>query len=192
MARKSLGKREIEAGFRDLALRARKERKLFEISVYGGSAIVLAFDFRSTTRDVDVVIHDDARTLRRYAADIAKARNWDPNWLNDAVKGFVSAQSARGLRHFRSYPDEKEPGLRVMVPTAEYLLAMKCMAMRIDAADKSSDQADIHHLMKLTNRTTYEQVIDIVQQFYPAALITPRTDFGIRQIVDAFGRSNGK
>jgi hypothetical protein len=66
------------------------------------------------------------------------------------VKGFISAESSKGLRLFRSYPDEKEPGLRVMVPTPEYLLAMKCLAMRVDTADGTSDWTDIHNLMRIT------------------------------------------
>lgn len=192
MAGKSLTKRQIESGLRELAQRARKDGKLFEISVYGGSAIVLAYDFRAATRDVDVVISGDASVLRRYAAEIAESRDWDRNWLNDSVKGFVSAQSSKGMRFFRSYPDEKQPGLRVMVPTPEYLLAMKCMAMRIDAADAASDLTDIHNLMRITKRTTYEQVIEAVQQFYPAKQISPRTDFGIQQIVVEFSKAKKK
>lgn len=186
MKRRGLTRRQIETGFKELARRARKAGTLFEISVYGGSAIVLAYQFRTATRDVDVVIGGNAAALRRHAAEIAKERGWDPNWLNDSVKGFVSADSSKGLRFFRSYPDEKEPGLRVMVPTPEYLLAMKCLAMRIDAADGTSDLTDIHNLMKITGRRTYDAVMAAVERFYPAARISPRTEFGIRQIVDQF------
>jgi hypothetical protein len=49
-----------------------------------------------------------------------------------------------------------------MAPTAEYLLAMKCMAMRIDAADGSQDLADIRALMAETGRTDAARIVEVV------------------------------
>jgi hypothetical protein len=182
----------IEAGLRDIGRKARAEGEIIEIAIYGGSAIVLGFRFRRATDDVDVVVSGNPRTLRRYVREIARERGWDENWMNDAVKGFVSAHAAGGLRPFRSYPDEDNPGLRVMVPTAEYLLAMKCMAMRIDAADQSHDLADIRSLMKETGCTDAARILEIVERFYPPDLITPRIAFGIEQIAADYGtRTNG-
>lgn len=176
---------DIESGLAAIGRLAKADGRLIEISVYGGSAIVLAFDFRRTTRDVDIIVHGgDAPLLRRYAAAVAASRGWDRSWLNDAVKGFASARSAEGLRAFRSYPDEEEVGLRVMVPTPEYLLAMKCLAMRIDSADRSHDLADIFALMDHTGLTTRDALIGAVERFYPASLITPRVAFGIQQIAE--------
>jgi len=179
--------RQIEDGLRAVGEKARAAGMVLEIAVYGGSAIVLAFNFREATRDVDVVVSGDPRPLRRYAAEVARDKGWDEDWMNDAVKGFVSSRSAAGLRAFRSYPDEADPGLRVLVPTAEYLLAMKCLAMRIDAADDSHDAEDIRNLMRETGRRTAEELIEIVEKFYPANLVTPRVAFGIEQIAEEYG-----
>jgi len=177
---------DIEAGFREIGRKAHSAGELIEIAVYGGSAIVLAFDFRRATRDIDVVVKGDARRLRRYAAEVAQDRGWDRDWMNDAVKGFVSVRAAEGLRLFRSYPDDDRPGLRVLVPTPEYLLAMKCLAMRIDAADDSQDLADIRNLMRETGLLTEAALFGAIEAFYPSRLITPRVAFGIRQIAGEY------
>lgn len=178
--------RQIEAGLRAIGIKARAAGTLIEIAVYGGAAIVLAFDFRAATKDVDVVVTGDPQPLRQLAAAVAREKGWDTDWMNDAVKGFVSARSSEGLRPFRSYPNDDEPGLRVLVPTAEYLLAMKCLAMRIDAADGTHDASDIHDLMRETGRTTQAQLVEVVEKFYPTNLVTPRVAFGIEQIADAY------
>lgn len=90
------------------------------------------------------------------------------------------------MRPFRSYPSDDEPGLRVLVPTAEYLLAMKCLARRIDAADGTHDASDVHDPMHETGLTTQAQLIEVVEKFYPTNLVTPRVAFGIEQIVDTY------
>jgi hypothetical protein len=182
----NLTARQIESGLRAIGAKAHAAGQLIEIAVYGGAAIVLAFNFRQATKDVDAVSSGNPAVLRRLAAEVARERGWDPDWINDAVKGFVSAKSAEGLRHFRSYPSDDGPGLRVLVPTAEYLLAMKCLAMRIGAADHTHDEGDIYHLMRETGRSTVAKLVEVVEKFYPANLVTPRVAFGIEQIVEEF------
>ena len=122
---------------------ARGEGKVIEVAIYGGSALMLASNFRVSTRDVDAVADDDGqRVIERLAGLIAARRGWPPDWLNDQVYPFLS-ELVDGLdnhhRLYRSYPSEHEPGLRVFVPSAEYLLAMKLMAMRIPDLDGSMD-----------------------------------------------------
>ncbi|MDA8053926.1 MAG: hypothetical protein M0012_07260, partial [Deltaproteobacteria bacterium] len=95
-----------------------KQNKTIEIGIYGGSAIVLSWEFRKSTMDVDVVIYNDVGYLKEE----------------------------RQL--FLELPENSETkGLRVFTPTPEYLLAMKCMAMRIGDLENSSDIEDIKILM---------------------------------------------
>ena len=75
---------------------------------------------------------------------------WPEDWLNDGVRTDLSPNVAGLARHhalFRAYPSEAEPGLRVIVPTPEYIPAMKLMAMRIDPAAGTGDLADILNLL---------------------------------------------
>jgi hypothetical protein len=76
--------------------------------------------------------------------------------------------------------------LRVMVPTPEYLLAMKCLAMRIEREDGTHDLADIFALMDHIGLKTRDQLLSVVERSYPASLITPRVAFGIEQIAEEY------
>ena len=115
--------------------------------------------YAHATRDVDAVIR--AITLRPQGVrEIAAEYDWPENWFNDAVKGFTSAsEQLRLMQDFQGFP---RGGLRVHVPTPEYLLAMKCMAMRIDDPDADHDVADIKNLAGLLQIETPEAFFDII------------------------------
>jgi hypothetical protein len=176
----------LEQALNELGRRAHTEGKTIEIAIYGGSALMLTYDWRLATRDVDAVFEADKQTIRRLAHQIAEERDWDPNWLNDGVKGFLSAadQNPEIKRLFRTYPSEDEPGLRVMLPRPEYLFAMKCRAMRIGGVEASVDIDDIRHLAKEIGLTTAQEALDLVTTFYPDRLIEPKTRFGLEEIFD--------
>jgi len=78
--------------FADLGRRAWAEGASIEIAVYGGSALMLVFDWRAATKDVDGVFENDRAIVRRLAADVAAERGWPSDWLNDGVKGFLSTR----------------------------------------------------------------------------------------------------
>lgn len=65
-----------------------------------------------------------AHELRRPAQAVAEREGLPADWINDAVKGFFSATG-----RFEVYAELSH--LRIFVPHPEYLLAMKCMAMRL-------------------------------------------------------------
>ncbi len=97
-----------------------------EVYVVGGAVICLALSARTATNDVDALFRPAAE-IRRAAENVAIRLGSDvvpPDWLNDAVKGFLSPKG--------SFQDYREmSNLRVMTAEPEYLLAMKCMSMRI-------------------------------------------------------------
>ena len=128
-----LSAQDLHSAFDDLGRAARDQGKVIEIAVYGGSALMLASNFRIATQDVDAVAATDQAAIDALAKAIGRARGWPDNWLNDSVRVYLSPNVDGLAQHhalFRSYPDEASPGLRVFVPTPEYLLAMKLMAMR--------------------------------------------------------------
>lgn len=176
---------DLHEAFMELGSRAQREGKVIDLAIYGGSALMLASNFRVTTQDVDAVVEGDQETITRLVEDIARAHNWPSDWLNDGVRTYLSSQVS-GIRDhhalLRAYPSEQEPGLRVFVPTSEYLLAMKLMAMRIDPAGGKSDVADILNLLDIVGFTTQEEVIDFAASFYPEAKISVRLRLGIREL----------
>jgi hypothetical protein len=165
-------------GLHRLADMARRDGKVVDVALYGGSAIVFAYEFRASTMDVDAVF-SDPRWVRQAAAAIAADEGWPETWLNDGVKGFLSDNQV--FEEPVALPDEN-PGLRVFVPAPEYLFAMKCMAMRLGTGGDKSDLGDIRSLLGVLKLVTAEQALHIVEQFYPRARISPKVQFGIMEL----------
>jgi hypothetical protein len=181
----------LEQALDELGRRAHAEGKTVEIAIYGGSALMLTFDWRQATKDVDAVFEADRQSVRRLAREIAEEKGWDPAWLNDGVKGFLSAAdtSPRAKRLFRTYPSEDVPGLRVMVASPAYLFAMKCRAMRLGDVGGSADVDDIKRLARELGLSSADAALDLVATFYPDRVIEPRTRFGLEEIFDSFAAS---
>jgi hypothetical protein len=176
-----LSKEDILSGLHRLDELASVAGKRIEISVYGGAAMILSFDGgRKSTYDVDVVIRDGRDFIRQAAKTIAEEHAWHEGWLNDAVKGFVA--KTEDLRPLQNWADKKV-GLVIQVATPEYLLAMKCMAMRFDT-DKH-DLKDIQILLSACGLKNADEVLDLVEQFYPHAQISPKVSLGVISILEA-------
>ena len=143
-----------------------------EICLFGGTVMVLAFRARVATKDVDALFQP-AQTIREIARRVGEDQHLPENWLNDGVKGYISARhetTAGGLPQF--------PHLRLTMPVAEYLLAMKCMAARIaGTADEPSDVADIIFLVRHLKVKSAKEVLDLVGQYYPANRIPVKTQY---------------
>jgi hypothetical protein len=55
--------------------------------------------------------------------------------------------------------------LRVMVAQPAYLLAMKCLAMRIGL--EFHDEDDIRYLLRHLDIQSYEQALTVIEKYYP-------------------------
>jgi hypothetical protein len=144
-----------------------------QIAVYGGSALMLASNFRFATEDVDIAeIGGQWPTwLSEVVLRIANEKNWSTTWLNDAVTFHLSsrAQADRDLTAFGTFPRLGEHvGLCVFVPTARYMLALKLKALRVSDFEKGQqDMADVAHLLKVLNLTEIKHAIEILAEFFP-------------------------
>lgn len=149
-----------------------------EVCVFGGAAMVLAFDARESTRDVDGIFVPK-REVMGSAREVAMEFGFEVDWLNDGVKGFVSDTAeftADGMPVFSN--------LRIMRPTTEYLLAMKCLASRAADAATDGDRADILTLLKLMCINNAAEACDIVLRYYKESLLPPRVRYYIEELVD--------
>ncbi len=182
-----LTKENILDAFEEIGGIAKDRGIIVDIGVYGGSAIALQWEFRQSTRDVDIVVFGDPKFLREAAGIIASRHGWPENWINDAVKGFISAN--QDVELYMEFPKGAEnPGLRVFAPTPEYMLAMKCMAMRTGAEENRSDIDDIRNLVRITGVRSTQDILTIIEKYYPEKIVTPRTLFGIQEILDSMGK----
>ncbi len=170
----------IEAALAAMNARLEAAEVIGEISIFGGSAMVLAFDAREATRDVDAVFRPP-ELFRRAAAEVADELSLPEDWLNDGVKGFVSS--------VQDYVADDMPQfshLRVIRPSAAYLLAMKCMAARVEGYGAPGDVADVRFLVRHLGLRTTEQVLEIVGRYYPPERIAVKTQYFVEEVMQEF------
>jgi hypothetical protein len=150
-----------------------------EICLFGGTVMVLVFNARISTRDVDAIFQP-ASLIRELAIAIAEERGLPGAWLNDGVKGFQSEAAdttTAGLPQFAH--------LRIFRPTAAYLLAMKCLAARSGEGTLDVDRQDIQTLVQHLELRTADEVLDVVEKFYPIERIPPKTQFMVHEVISA-------
>ena len=150
-----------------------------QIAVYGGSALMLASNFRFATEDVDVseLEHPLPGWLAAVVNEIAKQNNWQENWFNDGVAFHLSPLADRAADHleFGTFPrDGTPPGLVVSVPSAEYLLALKLKAIRVtDPLRGETERLDILNLMQVVGISTAEDAIVLLGRYFPVSAASP-------------------
>jgi len=172
-----LSKDEIIAALERLNDYLAEANVIGEVCLFGGTAMVLVFNARLSTRDVDAIFMPGT-LIRELAAKVAEERGLSPTWLNDGVKGFQS--SAPEITQ-DSVPQFSH--LRVYRPSANYLLAMKCMASRAGDLETSGDKNDIIVLIKHLGLRTSEEVLENLTRFFPPERILPKTQFMIHEVI---------
>lgn len=146
-----------------------------ELFVVGGAVMCLAYAARPATRDVDAWFRP-AREIREAARRVAGRASVPPDWLNDAVKGFLSEKGD-------FLPFLELPNLRVMVAAPEYLLAMKCLSMRIGAEFR--DEEDVRYLLRYLNLEGYDTAIEVITRYYPLERFPAKTLYALEELLRA-------
>ena len=148
-----------------------------ELFLVGGAVMCLAYATRPSTQDVDGLFRP-AREVREAAARVAMKAGIPLDWLNDGVKGFLSEQG--GFDLFLELDH-----LRVMVAQPEYLLAMKCLAMRIGA--EFHDEDDVRYLIRHLGIASYDQAVEVVTRFYPLERFPQKTLYALGELLPKGG-----
>ena len=149
-----------------------------ELCIFGGATMILAFDARQSTRDVDAVFVPKTE-IYQAAEQIADEMNLPISWLNDGVKGFISSEGELTTDGMPQWEN-----LRILRPITTYLLAMKCLAARVAEYDTSGDKGDIKHLCNNLGLKTTEEVLSIVGQYYPKSRIHVKTQYFIEEVLE--------
>lgn len=139
-----------------------------QLFVVGGAAMALAYDETRSTRDVDAAFAP-APIVRQAAERVASRHDLEPDWLNDAAKGFMPGDDASPQTVYES------SNLLVQVPSPQYLLAMKIHSGRTH--DSSRDLDDAAKLFNLAGYTSVDEVIDLLERTYPPHLLLPRHQY---------------
>ena len=144
-----------------------------ELYLVGGAVMCLALDARTSTRDLDGIF-EPKQEVYECVKLIAKDNDLEDDWLNDAVKGFLSEKS-----EFQVFL--KLSNLVVKVTTPEYLFAMKVQSSR---TDRSSEIDDIKFLIKLLRVRTIKDAESIVTKFYRIELIPNKSWYLLEELIE--------
>jgi hypothetical protein len=155
------------------ALRATDTRA--ELYVVGGAVMCLAYGVRESTQDVDALFKPTTR-VREAAARVAAETGAPPDWLNDSVKGYLSERGDFA-------PFLELDHLKVLIAEPQYLLAMKCLAMRLGA--EFHDEEDVRFLLRTLNITSVDQAWHILAHYYPIERYPPKTKYVLEEMLPA-------
>ncbi len=144
-----------------------------ELFLVGGAVMCLAYATRPSTQDVDALFRPPTQ-VREAAARVAIQAKVKADWLNDAVKGFMSPRG-----DFAAFLELDH--LRIMMAQPEYLLAMKCLAMRIGA--EFHDEDDIRYLLRLLEVRNYEKAVTIITKYYPLERFPQKTLYALAELL---------
>jgi hypothetical protein len=143
-----------------------------DIAVYGGSALMLASNFRFATEDLDVAEIEKPWPgwLTAVVGELAVRNGWSESWLNDAVTFHLSplARPERDLVPFGTFPRlSGDVGLSICIPTARYMLALKLKALRVSETKGADDISDVANLLATLGIDEIEPAIDVLGEFFP-------------------------
>lgn len=157
-----LTRNRITQALRRLGELAREQNIVLEISLYGGAVFTLVYGSRDLTKDVDAVIRQ-SEIGKTLTAKVADELGLPDDWLNDDVKQFLAEKESK-----RSLPEgDYGEGIRIAVPTAAYLLAMKLRACRPPFPGYAGDYGDIRFLVRKMEIESVEEAEAIHDKFFP-------------------------
>jgi hypothetical protein len=163
----SLNRNQIIQALRRLGELAHEQKVTLEISLYGGAVFTLVYGSRDATKDVDAVVRQ-SEIAKKLATKVAAELGLPDDWLNDDVKQFLAEKEAK-----RSLPEgDFGEGIRIVVPTAAYLLAMKLRACRPPLPGYAGDYGDIRFLVQKMEIGSVEEAEVIHDKFFPHDTLT--------------------
>jgi predicted nucleotidyltransferase len=155
MPYENLGRAQITQALRRLGELAHEQKVTLEVSLYGGAVFTLVYGSRDATKDVDAVVRQ-SEIAKQLALKVAKRQ------LNEADFG---------------------EGLRVSVPTAAYLLAMKLRACRPPLPGYLGDYGDIRFLVRKMEITSVGAAETIHDKFFPHEVLSDTAKEVVRSAI---------
>jgi hypothetical protein len=147
---------EIEGALRELSEELDRRGVVARIYLVGGAAMVLAYESRFSTDDVDGSGHPTDAVLAA-AGEIAERRGLHPDWLHDSVKVY--------------FPTFKEPDWRPVfkVGTVEVVVADErtLLAMKMRASRGRRDEVDIKFLLDKCGINSVDEALALYEEYFP-------------------------
>jgi len=180
---KALTKTSVLRALEALGRIAQENDTVVELCIYGGCAMMLAYDRREITRDIDALFYPREK-IEPWIRQVADAEGLPAKWLNDDVRQYIAPKEATRKLHLDL------PGLRVTVPTAGYLLAMKALAGRRALPGYSGDEADLRYLIKKMEIQSVAEIQNTIDQYFPDDVPPPGAVALLETIIQEAGRDS--
>lgn len=87
---------ELQRAFTALAAKLERRGVVGQVHVVGGAAMLLAYNSRVTTRDIDALFSTDGPMLEAIR-EVADEMGWPRTWLNNQASGYVSRRLGRSV-----------------------------------------------------------------------------------------------
>jgi hypothetical protein len=160
-----------------LAALLRERRTSGEMCLFGGSAMVMVWRARPSTRDVDAVFSPPG-LIRSLADRVRKEQDLAEGWLNNGVSRFLSHKNHVALLGYAKFNT-----LRVLAPSPRYMLAMKLIASRIALAPgEPEDIQDIRYLVRHLRLGSPQAALTIASGYYRDDWIPSRAKYLLDEI----------
>ena len=151
-----LNRDEMESALAELADQLNARIVKAKIYLVGGTAMVLAFDARFTTGDIDGALHPTDDVLA-VAAEIGERRGLGPEWLNNSAARFIPV-----FKEPNWQPIFKSGNVEIVAADERAMLAMKMRAGR-----GFRDRPDINFLVKRCGITSFAEALELYEEFFP-------------------------
>lgn len=152
-----------------------------ELSIYEGTAFLLAYNSREGTKDIDAILKP-RETGQQLVVAVASELGLPEDWLNSNVAQFVSpiAETKRRLAEI-----EDQTGLIIQVPTAKYLLAMKTLACRRPIGTYQGDMEDLRFLIHKMQIRSLDEIQEALDAYYPNEVIQAKNIPLLQSLIDS-------
>lgn len=159
-------KNNIDLYLKELSKEFRKitQRKVHaEIVLVGGAAIILNYDFRMKSIDVDA-INTSNEAMKQASKAIAEKYNLPSDWFNDDFKKTVSYSPK--IREYSKYYKTYSNAVEIRTITREYLIAMKMASGRKYKNDLSDILGILYHHYKINDEITLDEINTAIINLY--------------------------
>lgn len=144
----------LDIYLKDLSKELKKEfgrNAEFEIVIIGGASIILNYNFRDLTLDVDMFISRN-NSIRAAIEKVAEKHDLSRNWMNSDFK-FTKSFSTK-LHQYSKYYKTFNQVLQVRTIKDEYLIAMKLISFR----SYKHDLSDIIGILNENDTITLQSI----------------------------------
>jgi hypothetical protein len=171
-----LDREEIMSALAELAERLNARNVKAKVYPVGGAVMVLAFDARFTTGDIDGAIHPTDDVLA-VAAEVGECRGLGAEWLNNSASQFIPA-----FKEPNWQPILKSGNVEIVAADERSMLAMKMRAGR-----GARDRPDIKFLVKRCGVTSVAEALDLYEEYFPEDPLPDRTIPLLEEAIEALG-----